>query len=210
MKDPIKIDAESCSVGIGYSAARTTRPNGSSGILRIQSVTDDALEAYVPSLADLFRICVDAGASLGFVPPISHEESQAYWRLLRVELQRQTRLLLVASLDDRLVGSGQLNFPPWPNAQHRAELQKLFVDAGVRRLGVGRALMMALHDAARERDRSLLLLNTERGGEGEHFYAALGYQAIGVIPGYTTGAGGELRDTLALYRHFPGNDRTRP
>jgi GNAT superfamily N-acetyltransferase len=139
---------------------------------------------------------------LGFLPPLSADVARDYWLTVRRDLQAGTRLLLGAFTDDGvIVGSGQLSFPPWPNARHRAELQKLFVWGALRGMGVGRLLMTALHEAARDRGRSLILLNTRRGGP-EGFYKGLGYKEIGVVPGFFVGASGERYDTVSYYQEL--------
>jgi GNAT superfamily N-acetyltransferase len=160
------------------------------------------LDTVIADLIDLLRATVNGGSSLGFIPPLAHEEARTYWLSLRPALQAGSRLLLVAYADGSVVGSVQMSFPPWPNARHRAEVQKLFVAPALRGQGVGRALMIAVHDAARERGRSLLLLNTRHRGRAEGFYKDLGYREIGVIPGYAAGPTGERYADVALYQEL--------
>ena len=62
--------------------------------------------------------------------------------------------------------------------------------------------MAALHDAAREHGRSLLLLNTRKDGRAERFYKRLGYREAGVIPGWTLGPAGERYTHVTLYREL--------
>ncbi len=171
--------------------------------LSIRSLSITELVNHLPGLVDLLTDTVNGGASLGFLQPLSQAEARDYWLSLRPDLLAGSRLLLVAHADDRLVGSGQLTFPRWPNAPHRAELQKLLVTPALRGQGVGRSLMTALHDTARQRGRSLLLLNTRRGEPPESFYKGLGYKEVGVVPGYSVGPKGERYDTVALYQEFP-------
>ena len=157
------------------------------------------LDGLVPALTELLKEAVNGGASLGFLPPVTLEEGRGYWLSVRRELLLGNRLLLVARSDGRVAGAGQLTLPAWPNARHRAEVQKVFIDAGLRGRGIGRALMSALHDTARIRGRSLLLLHTRHGGPAERFYKTLGYRPVGLIPGYTRGPAGESYDDLTLY-----------
>ena len=165
----------------------------------ILPVSAEGLDGLVPALTELLREAVNGGASLGFLPPVALEEGRKYWLSVRRELLAGTRLLLVARRDGRVAGAGQLTLPVWPNARHRAEVQKVFVDAGLRGRGIGRALMSAIHDTARMHGRSLLVLNTRHGGPAERFYKTLGYRPVGVIPGYTVGPAGESYDDLTLY-----------
>jgi acetyltransferase len=160
------------------------------------------LSGCIPALTELLRESVDTGASLGFLPPLDADDAHNYWISLRPALQAGTRLLLVASVDGQIVGSGQLLFPHAPNGRHRVELQKLFVARAVRGRGVGTLLMTALHDASRERGRSLVLLGARRGDSAERFYRRLGYREIGVVPGYSLGPAGERYDNVTFYREL--------
>ena len=161
------------------------------------------LENLVPELTGLLADSVSRGASLGFIAPLTYRDGEAYWRSLMPELQAGSRLLLAAFVEGQLLGSAQLAFPTWPNAQHRVEIQKLFVAAEVRGRGIGRSLMTALHAAARQRGRSLVVLGTRHGDPAERFYKQLGYREGGVIPGFTTDAAGARHDHVSMYRQLP-------
>jgi acetyltransferase len=166
----------------------------------VRMVAPTEIEELLPALVELLRESVNAGASLGFLPRLTPDEGRRYWLSLRADLRGGSRLLFAAYGSDRLLGSGQLVLPPWPNARHRAEVQKLLVAAAERRHGIGRRLVHAMHDSAWQRGRSLLLLNARRGDPAETFYKRLGYREAGVIPGYTVGAAGEAYDNVAMYR----------
>ncbi len=170
--------------------------------ITIRAISTPELKTSIHPLGELLSEVVNGGASLGFLAPLAQHQARAYWLSLRRELQADTRLLLVARLDDRIVGSGQLALPKWPNARHRAELQKLFVGRSLRGRGVGKLLVTALHAAARERGRSLILLGARRGAPAENFYRSLGYQEIGVIPGYAVGTAGERYDNVSFYHEL--------
>ncbi|MEP6494129.1 MAG: GNAT family N-acetyltransferase, partial [bacterium] len=124
--------------------------------IHIRPISSTELRALAHELADVMREVVDGGASLGFLTPLTPDELPAYWLSLIPEVQDGTRLVLVAFDGDRVVGSGQLKLASFPNAKHRAEVHKLFVANSVRRQGVGRSIMLALHDAALECGRSLI------------------------------------------------------
>jgi ribosomal protein S18 acetylase RimI-like enzyme len=168
--------------------------------LGVRALEPSELEDVLPALANLLREAVHGGASLGFLPPLTEGEARRYWLSLRRELWRRSRLLFSATVGGRLAGTGQLVLPSWPNGRHRAEVQKVMVGEELRGRGIGRMLMQAMHEAAQRRGRSLLLLNTRRGGRAEHFYRGLGYRDAGLIPGYSTGPDGESYDSLLLYR----------
>ncbi len=160
------------------------------------------LGRLLPTLVGLLRETVNGGESLGFLPPLTLEGARSYWLSLRPELETGSRLLLLARTGAGIVGSCQLALAPLPGARHRAEVQKLFVAPAARGLGVGRALMAALHEAAWEHGRSLLLLNTRRGNPAERFYKGLGYREVGVLPGWTLGPQGERYNHVALYKEL--------
>jgi acetyltransferase len=166
----------------------------------VRLVASTELEHFLPALVELLRESVNGGASLGFLPPLTHHEARRYWQSLGTELRGGSRLLFAASVADRLAGSGQLALPSWPTARHRAELNKVMVAAALRGHGIGRTLLQAIHDSAWQRGRSLLVLNARRGDLAETFYKRLGYREAGVIPGYMIGAAGEACDNVAMYR----------
>jgi acetyltransferase len=171
--------------------------------ISIRRISSAELERQLSAFSSLLSESVHAGASLGFLPPLARTESATYWLSLRPELRAGSRILLAAYDDGALVGSGQLALPPWPNARHRAEVQKLIVTAMLKGRGVGGSILAALHAGARERGRSLILLNTRRGEPPESFYKALGYRVAGVIPGYTMGPAGQRVDSVTLYHELP-------
>ena len=165
----------------------------------IRPVSGDELPELVPSLTELLIETVHAGASLGFLSPVSSVDARRYWMSLVPEVTEGRRLVVGAFLDGRIAGSAQLVLSSFPNARHRAEVQKVFVQRSLRGQGVGRWLMSAVHAAAREHGRSLILLSTRHGAASERFYKSLGYREVGVIPGYMIGPSGERADSVSLY-----------
>lgn len=180
---------------------RTGKPLSDTAIV-VRPLSAVRLDQCLDTLADILVATVNGGFPLGFLPPITRDHARHYWLSLRHELQSNSRLLLAAYSEDRIVGSGQLAFSGWPNARHRAELQKLFVDPALRGKGVGKALLAAIHSAARQHGRTLLLLNTRRGEPAEAFYRRVGYREVGVVPGYTVGPAGERYDTVSFYNEL--------
>ena len=58
--------------------------------------------------------------------------------------------------------------------------------------------MRAAEAAAREAGKTLLVLDTATGGDAERLYARLGWQRVGVIPGYALWPQGGLCATTIL------------
>jgi len=171
----------------------------------IRSVTALEMVGILPDLVELFVETVNNGSPLGFLAPITHTTARSYWVSLIPELEAGSRLLLVAFDGDTVVGSGQLALSQRHNSPHRGELQKLFVGLASRGRGVGRTLMDALHAAARQHGRTLILLSTRHQEPAEKFYKLLGYVEVGVIPGWTIDRVGNRYDHVELYRDLTVN-----
>jgi GNAT superfamily N-acetyltransferase len=86
------------------------------------------------------------------------------------------------------------------NQPHRADVAKMLVHRAARRQGLGAQLMRAAEESSREAGRSLLVLDTVTGGDAERLYIRLGWQRVGVIPGYALWPQGGLCDTTLFYR----------
>jgi GNAT superfamily N-acetyltransferase len=157
------------------------------------------LIALLPALIDVFIDAVHGGGALGFLPPADPNDVRSYWLSLIPELQEGNRVLVGAFRNGRVVGAGQLAIPVWPNARHRAEIQKVFVDRSLRGHGIGRLLMETLHAAALQRGRTLILLQARTGSIAERLYETMGYKRVGVVPGYARGPAGEPLDNVSLY-----------
>ncbi|KAA5610122.1 GNAT family N-acetyltransferase [Rhodovastum atsumiense] len=139
-------------------------------------------------LAEVMKDCVDSG------------DARAVWRQAATEVATGRRCVLAAWAEGELVGTVQLDLGLPPDQSHRANLQKLLVQAGARRRGIGRLLMQQAEAAARQAGRSLLVLDTRAGDAAEHLVRGLGWTEAGCIPGDTRDADGTLRDTLIFYR----------
>ena len=158
-----------------------------------------AAGAEVP-LAHVLIACVEAGASVSFMPPLSLDRARAFWREVARGVARGERLLFAAWRDGAIVGTAQLVLVPQENQPHRAEVAKLLVHPAARRQGIGRMLLEAVERAAAAAGRTLLTLDTGVGGEGEALYRAAGWHEAGVIPGYALWPDGSPCATRFFYR----------
>lgn len=172
----------------------------------IKPVRGPAARALRPGLVGLLADAVAAGASVGFFDPLSDSEAAAYWDDVLADVDAGRRVLLVATDGGRVIGSVQLALPDKPNAGHRAEVQKLLVHTGVRRRGLGTALMRAAEEAAVGLGRHLLVLDTRAGDPAGRLYERLGYVRAGVIPGYARAPGGQLHAAAFYYRDLHDSD----
>jgi GNAT superfamily N-acetyltransferase len=153
-----------------------------------------------PQLIRLLQDAVDSGASVGFLAPLSDVEAYHYWMKAFVQVAENSRIILAAMHEDRIVGSVQLELASMPNAAHRAEVQKLLVLRSWRRQGLGLALMTAIEQAARRQGRRLLVLDTRLGDAAEQLYTHMGYTRVGVIPAFALSSAGTLDATVVFYR----------
>lgn len=163
-----------------------------------------SVDAEIDMLAEVLRAVVHAGAGVSFFTPFSIEEARAFWvDNVLTAVRAGTRRVVVARLDQRIVGTVQLNLDTPPNQPHRADVAKLLVHPSARRRGIGRALMIALEGIARSEGRTLLTLDTVSGGIAESLYTSLGFVTVGVIPRYARGSlTPELEGTTIMYKEL--------
>jgi GNAT superfamily N-acetyltransferase len=154
----------------------------------------------IQELSDVLVDCVEGGASVSFMLPITRATAVAFWRSVAASVLRHERILLAAeNAAGEFVGTVQLIFAPAENQPHRADVAKMLVHRRARRHGVGAALLAAAESAALSAGKTLLVLDTA-SGDAERLYARRGWQRCGVIPGYALLPGGGLCDTTFFYR----------
>lgn len=118
----------------------------------------------------------------------------------RAALDERGRIVLVAEDDGRVVGMAHIVPSGAANAPHRAEVQRVAVAAEARGTGVGRRLMEAVEEGARERGLTLLWLTTHEGSDACAFYEAVGYTKLGVMPAYSEQPGGTVSAGAFYYK----------
>ncbi len=165
--------------------------------LRRLDAVDDA---QVQQLADVLIDCVEGGASVSFMLPLTRERALAFWHRVARDVAAGARALLVAEDALGICGTVQLVFDLPENQPHRGDLAKMLVHHRARRQGLGAALMRAAEDAARESGKTLLVLDAVTGGDAERLYARLGWVKVGVIPDYALMPDGAPCDTTVFYR----------
>jgi acetyltransferase len=162
--------------------------------------TAEQAESDIEQLVDLLIDAVDSGASIGFMPPILRAEALAYWQDVIGAMRTGRRVLLVAMDGSLVQGSVQLDLEPRANGNHRAEAIKLFVHRRARRRGLATSLMLEVESTARRLGRTLLLMDTRKGGEAEKMCESLGYTRYGEVPKYARSGDGRL-DASVFYYH---------
>ena len=112
---------------------------------------------------------------------------------LHARMERGESTILVAESDGQLLGFCQL-YPTWCSvaAARIFVLYDLFVDEGVRRGGVGRALMLAAQDFGRAAGAVRLDLTTARANtRAQALYESLGWQRDDVYLSYNLSLAGD-------------------
>jgi ribosomal protein S18 acetylase RimI-like enzyme len=156
-------------------------------------------DAQIEELATVLIDCVDGGASVSFMHPLSRERAVAFWRRVAQGVAAGERALIVAQDAGGICGTVQLVLDQPENQPHRAELSKMLVHRRARRQGLGAALMRAAEAAARDCGKTLLVLDTAND-EAERLYERLGWTRVGVIPDYALLPHGGLCRTTVYYR----------
>lgn len=161
---------------------------------------DDTL-ARIDELAEVLLDCVEGGASVSFMLPMARATAISFWQRVADAVARGERTLLVLEDAHGIAGTVQLITDLPENQPHRADVAKLLVHRRARNSGVGRRLMLAVEDAAREQGRRVLVLDTA-SSSAERLYARLGWQRVGVVPDYALLPDGALCQTAFYYKHL--------
>jgi ribosomal protein S18 acetylase RimI-like enzyme len=148
----------------------------------------------------VLRDCVDGGASIGFMWPISGETAERWADGVATGVEQGNTVLFGGFSDGVLVGSVQLGLPGTENQRHRGDVRKLIVHRSGRRSGLAATLMQALEDEARARGLALLTLDTCAGSEAERLYVRLGWTRAGQIPDYAKWPDGRPCDTVLFWK----------
>jgi GNAT superfamily N-acetyltransferase len=177
--------------------------------IRVEEWRTDAsraafVESEIDMLAEVLHAVVHAGAGVSFFIPFSIEEARAFWvDKILPGVCAGTRRVVVARLNEQIVGTVQIDLAMPPNQQHRAAVEKLLVHPTARRRGIARVLMSSLEATALAERRTLLTLDTVSGSPAEFLYASLGYVTVGVIPRFARGAlTPELQSTTIMYKEL--------
>jgi len=159
-------------------------------------------EGQIAQLADVLIDCVEGGASVSFMHPLTPERAIEFWRGVARGVAAGERALLVAEDSHGLCGTVQLALKQPENQPHRADLAKMLVHRRARRQGLGAALMRAAEETARECGKTLLVLDTVTSGDAARLYERLGWERVGDIPGYALFPRGGPCGTTYYYRNL--------
>jgi len=155
----------------------------------------------IEGLCDVLMDCVQGGASVSFMNPMTRAKATSFWQSVAASVAREQRLLFTAEEPTgAIVGTVQIVFAEPENQPHRADVAKMLVHRRWRKQGIGARLLAAAEAEALRYGKRLLVLDTVTGAEGERLYARLGWQRCGEIPNYAYWPDGGLCSTTVFYK----------
>lgn len=167
----------------------------------------DQAQPLAAALAEVLIDCVEGGASVSFMLPLTQQTALAFWHNVLDGVVRGERVLLVAEVPSstagtadtagnagaagiadtasgRIVGTVQLITSQPDNQPHRADVAKMLVHRDARRSGIAGQLMAAIDSAAIAEGKTVLVLDTVTGGDAERLYGRAGWTRVGSVPNY--------------------------
>lgn len=156
----------------------------------------------IEELTDILCDCVEGGASVGFMLPLSRARARQFWSVVAAQVAAGRRVLLVARDAQGICGTVQLILDLPDNQPHRADVAKMQVHRRARRRGLGAALMRAAEATALAHGRHLLVLDAVTGGDAARLYERLGWTRVGDIPDYALWPQGGHCSTTYYYRNL--------
>ncbi|HEY0768200.1 MAG TPA: GNAT family N-acetyltransferase [Steroidobacteraceae bacterium] len=162
----------------------------------LETLDDRAIQ----DLSEVLIDCVEGGASVSFMLPLSRAKAQAYWRSTCASVA-SGELLVLAAQDaaGTIVGTVQVILDQPENQPHRGDIAKMLVHRRARRRGVGAALLAAAERTALGAGKTLLVLDTA-SGDAERLYARHGWQRCGEIPHYALWPDGSPCTTTIFFK----------
>jgi GNAT superfamily N-acetyltransferase len=172
--------------------------------ITIRHLSAPEAREQVGALSAVLIDCVEGGASVSFMSPLTRARADAFWQGVAEGVAEGERILLVAQEDTsgRIVGTVQIVLKQPENQPHRADIAKMLVHGQARKRGIGAALMRAAEDAARTAGKTVLVLDTVTGGDAERLYERVGWIKSGVIPNYALWPKGGFCDTTVFYKQI--------
>jgi GNAT superfamily N-acetyltransferase len=171
-------------------------------MVEIRELGANEASRHVSALADVLLDCVEGGASVSFMAPLSKSTAESFFEKVADGVKAGERILLAAFVDNKLAGTVQIVTATPPNQPHRADVAKLLVMRSAREHGVATQLMQRVEEASRNAGRTLLVLDTVTGGDAERLYLRLGWTKAGIIPNYAMFPDGTMCDTTIFWKNL--------
>jgi len=154
-------------------------------------------------LAEVLIDCVEGGASVSFMLPLSAARAETFWHGVGESVARGERILLVAEDPaGPVLGTVQVVLAQPENQPHRGDVAKMLVHRRARGRGLGAALLTAAEEAARASGKTVLVLDTVTGSSADRLYSRHGWQRVGEIPNYALWPDGRLCPTTVFHKQL--------
>ncbi|HWK50804.1 MAG TPA: GNAT family N-acetyltransferase [Steroidobacter sp.] len=165
-------------------------------IRRLQAIG----EREIQGLSEVLIDCVEGGASVSFMLPMTIEKARAFWLKVAESAARGERMIFVAEDGSgAIAGTVQVVLDLPENQPHRGDLSKMLVHRKARQLGVGAALLTAAEAGALSAGKTVLVLDTASDA-AERLYRRQGWQYSGTIPDFALMPDGEFCATHIFYK----------
>jgi GNAT superfamily N-acetyltransferase len=168
--------------------------------LEVRRLDPAEAREFLDALAGVLADCVAGGASVGYMEPFSQVDARAVYEEYVRDAEQGRRIILGAFVNGDLVGTAQLVLAVPPNQPHRAEVARVLVHRSARRRGIAQQLMEQLEREARSEGKTLLVLDAVTGGDAARLYERIGWNTVGVIPGYALYPDGRVCDTTVFWK----------
>ncbi|SQC92290.1 Acetyltransferase [Cedecea neteri] len=171
---------------------------------RIRSLKACEFADVTAELTDVLIDCVEGGASVSFLHPLSPEKAAAFWGEVGQSVARGERTMIVAEDGQgRIVGTVQFDHQPTGKSARTGPMwPKLLVHRKARRKGIAQRLMAYLEAVATTQGKSVLVLDTATGSDAEKFYQGMGWLRVGDLPNYALMPDGSPCSTTFYYRNL--------
>jgi phosphinothricin acetyltransferase len=139
----------------------------------------DALESDLPAILEITNEAIANTTAVWSLTPATLEQRRSWWR----DRTAVGMPVLVAASAERVVGFASFaQFRPWEGYLHSVE-HSIYVDAGVRGQGIGRALLSALIGRAEAAGKHVIIGGIEAtNAVSIHLHASLGFTEVGRLP----------------------------
>ncbi len=159
-------------------------------------------EREIQGLSDVLIDCVEGGASVSFMLPMTRNKAETFWRNSAASAVRGERQIFAAEDEiGTILGTVTVVLQQPENQPHRGDIAKMLVHRQARRRGLGAALLQAAEQGALNAGKTLLVLDTA-SDDAERLYVRQGWQRCGEIPDYAMLPTGELCATQIYYKYL--------
>ncbi len=162
-------------------------------------------EHDIAGLTDVLMDCIEGGASVSFMWPMTRAKGEAFWRDAAASAVRGERVIVVAEDESGMIGTVSVVWAKPENQPHRADIAKMLVRRSARGQGVGAALLAESERQADAAGKTLLVLDTVKDEAGHRLYMRAGWTLSGEIPDYALWPDGRPCAVTVFYKALRGS-----